>query len=181
MSCSAIFSTKTLPLLPRIADGGTTPATEEVIPMAQPDALDVALEQLVHSFGDLSVIANVIRPFSPDTGAVEASLCLRGEANSSLEGRKSYWQQMWVQRAVCKLLAVNVGSWPYLVKLRAQAPQRVNWKALLSGPMRFFLPSSGQKNGARPPNHPVSPNMDKSLGVGSFSDNVGSGWSYILV
>jgi hypothetical protein len=149
--------------------------------MAQPDALDVALEQLVHSFGDLSVIANVIRPFSPDTGAVEASLCLRGEANSSLEGRKSYWQQMWVQRAVCKLLAVNVGSWPYLVKLRAQAPQRVNWKALLSGPMRFFLPSSGQKNGARPPNHPVSPNMDKSLGVGSFSDNVGSGWSYILV
>jgi hypothetical protein len=60
------------------------------------------------------------------------------------------------------LFSDNLGSWPYLVKLRARAPQRGQWKALLSGTMRFFLPSSGQKNGARPPNHPVSPKLAKS-------------------
>jgi hypothetical protein len=27
---------------------------------------------------------------------------------------------------------------------------------------RFFLPSSGPEHGARPPNHPVSPNVAKS-------------------
>jgi hypothetical protein len=41
-----------------------TPAlleTKESIPMAQPDALDVALEQLAQSFADLSVVVNVLR------------------------------------------------------------------------------------------------------------------------
>jgi hypothetical protein len=61
MSCPATFSTKTPPLLPRVADGGTTTDAEEVIPMAQPDALDVGLKQLVQSFADLSIVVNIIR------------------------------------------------------------------------------------------------------------------------
>jgi hypothetical protein len=50
------------------------------------------------------------RPFSPVTGAGAASILLGGEANSSLEERKSYWQRMWVRPTVCRLLALNVGS-----------------------------------------------------------------------
>jgi hypothetical protein len=83
------------------------------------------------------------------------------------------------------LFSDNLSSWPYLVKLRARAPQRGKWKALLSGTMRFFLPSSGQKNGVRPPNHPVSPKLAKShnlgLSVSTFSRNVGSCTLLILL
>jgi len=50
------------------------------------------------------------RPFSPVTGAGAASILLGGEANSSLEERKSYWQRLWVRPTICRLLALNVGS-----------------------------------------------------------------------
>jgi hypothetical protein len=49
-------------------------ATKEIIPMAQPDALDVALEQLVQSFADLSVVVNVIRQSRDHTTHLQPAL-----------------------------------------------------------------------------------------------------------
>jgi hypothetical protein len=46
-----------------VADGWTATETEEIIPMAQPDPLDVALEQLAQALADLSVIINTAREF----------------------------------------------------------------------------------------------------------------------
>jgi hypothetical protein len=42
--------------------------------MAQPDALDVALEQLVQSFADLSVVVNVIRQSRDHTTHLQPAL-----------------------------------------------------------------------------------------------------------
>jgi hypothetical protein len=67
-----------------------------------------------------------------------------------------------------------VGSWPYLVIWRARVPLRGKQKAIFSGTTRFFLPSSGGENRARPPNHPFSPNVAKSLNLGSLAATVGS-------
>jgi len=55
---------------PQVVDGWTTTETEEMTPMAQPDALDVALEQLVQSFADLSVTVNIIREFRDKTASL---------------------------------------------------------------------------------------------------------------
>jgi hypothetical protein len=48
--------------------------------MAQPDALDVALEQLAQSFVDLSVVVNVMRQFKHTTAHLQPVLAdeLRG-------------------------------------------------------------------------------------------------------
>jgi hypothetical protein len=48
--------------------------------MTQPDALDVALEQLAQSFADLSVVANAIRRSRPTTTHLRPALAdeLRG-------------------------------------------------------------------------------------------------------
>jgi hypothetical protein len=59
---------------PRDADGWTTTEIEEIIPMAQPDALDVALEQLVQSFADLSVTVNIIREFRDKTASLRPAV-----------------------------------------------------------------------------------------------------------
>jgi hypothetical protein len=65
--------------------------------------------------------------------------------------------------ALRPIVEMTLGSWPYLVKWRAREPQRGKWKTLLLGTTRFFFPSSRQENGARPPHHPVSPKLAKSL------------------
>jgi hypothetical protein len=54
--------------------------TKDMIPMAQPDALDAALEQLAQSFADLSVVVNAIRQFRPGTTHLQQGLAneLRG-------------------------------------------------------------------------------------------------------
>jgi hypothetical protein len=62
------------PVAPRDADGWTITETEEIIPMAQPDALDVALEQLVQSFADLSVPVNIIREFRDKTASLRPAV-----------------------------------------------------------------------------------------------------------
>jgi hypothetical protein len=48
--------------------------------MTQPDALDVALEQLAQSFADLSVVVNVMREFRSGTTHLQLGLAneLRG-------------------------------------------------------------------------------------------------------
>jgi hypothetical protein len=48
--------------------------------MTQPDALDVALEQLAQSFADLSVVVNAIRQFRRGTTHLQLGLAneLRG-------------------------------------------------------------------------------------------------------
>jgi hypothetical protein len=48
--------------------------------MAQPDALDVALEQLAQSFADLSVVVNVLRQHRPPMAQLQPALAdeLRG-------------------------------------------------------------------------------------------------------
>jgi hypothetical protein len=53
----------------------------------------------------------------------------------------------------------------YLVKSRALEPPRGKWRNLPSGITQFFLPSSGQENGAKPPNDPESPKVPKSQEV----------------
>jgi hypothetical protein len=54
--------------------------TKEIIPMAQPDALDVALEQLAQSFADLGVVVTVIRQFRHNAARLQPALAdeLRG-------------------------------------------------------------------------------------------------------
>ena len=42
--------------------------------MAQPDALNVALEQLAQSFADLSVVVNVMREFKHNTADPQPAL-----------------------------------------------------------------------------------------------------------
>jgi hypothetical protein len=63
---------------------------------------------------------------------------------------------------VIKLFSPNPGSRPHLVKRGAQEPQGGEWRDLPSGTTRLFLPSFGPETGARPPNHPVSPNLAQS-------------------
>jgi hypothetical protein len=67
--------------------------------------------------------------FRRTLGAVEMRVFLGEDANSSPKERKSYWQQMWVQTAVCRLLAQNVGSLAVIVSpsLRLLARNVGSW------------------------------------------------------
>jgi hypothetical protein len=53
--------------------------------------------------------------FRQTLGAVETRVLLGEDTNSSPEKRKSYWQRKWAQKAVCRLLARNVGSLAVIV------------------------------------------------------------------
>ena len=53
--------------------------------------------------------------FRRTLGAVETRILLGEDANSSPEKRKSYWQRIWAQKAVCRLLAQNVSSFAVIV------------------------------------------------------------------
>src|SRR5215475_1250225 len=66
------------------------------------------------------------------------------------------------QLEFCENSGSRLGSCPYLVKSRAREPPRGIWRSLPSGTTRFFLPSSGQENGAKPSNDPESPKVPKS-------------------
>jgi hypothetical protein len=53
--------------------------------------------------------------FRQTLGTVAMRVFHEEDANSSPKECKSYWQQMWVQTAVCRLLAQNVGSLAVIV------------------------------------------------------------------
>src|SRR5215831_15968696 len=63
---------------------------------------------------------------------------------------------------------MEVGSWPYWVKWRAREPPRGKWRGLFSLTTRVFLLACGQENGARSPNHPISPKLTKSQILADF-------------
>jgi hypothetical protein len=76
-------------------------------------------------------------PFSPDTGGAVAIRARPGdEANPPPGKRLLDWQRMWVQRAVCGLVALNVGSLAAIVSpgLPLLAPNVSPKHPLFAGP-----------------------------------------------
>jgi hypothetical protein len=65
--------------------------TKEIFPMAQPDALDVALKQLAQSFADLGLVVNVMRQLKHNAAQLgPTALNMRSHAISAIPLGKGF-------------------------------------------------------------------------------------------